>query len=94
MELDEVSVGRVAVVASPAEFVESLLEFREGANNLVGRKVDEDSGSSAGCGGCAWIRWLFVLEGFSGWVSDQPGHSILVENPHTRHSHTLFSVYD
>lgn len=86
MELDEVRLVRVRV-ASPTEFGESLLEFGVGTDDLVAREVDEDPWSGTGSGGCARVGWLLLLEGLPCWVGYEPSHSVLAENPHTRHCH-------
>lgn len=91
MEVDEVvekgGGGGGGVVARPAELEEEVLEVREGANDVVGGEEDKDAGAGAGSGGGAGpgMGRVVVLEGLPGGVGDQPGHSLLVEHPHSRH---------
>lgn len=78
----------VRVVASPTEFVESLLELRKGSNDLVCRKVNKNSWSCTWCcgSGCSWLScFWFHLEWFSCWVGYEPHYAFFVEYPHTRH---------
>lgn len=84
MELNEVRAVRVRV-ASPTDFGESLLEFGVGTNDLVAWEVHKLSRSGTRSGSSARVGWLFLLEGFPCWVCNEPRHSILVKNPHSRH---------
>lgn len=96
VELEEVRPVWV-VVPAPAEFSESLLELGVGPYNLIRREVDKDPGTSPRRGGGARVRWLFLLEGFPGWVADQSSDAVFAEYPHAWHGYYVSSstcVYD
>lgn len=79
-------VGLVGViVASPAKFCQSLLEFGVGTDHMVCWEIDKDPGSSPRSRGCAWMEWLFLLERLSCRICYQASHSVLVKYPNTGH---------
>lgn len=85
VELQEVRSERIRV-AGPAQLSQSLLQFCMGMDYLIGRDVDKNTGPSSGSGGGTRVAvWLLPLERLPCGVWDQPGYSILVENPHSRH---------
>lgn len=86
VELHQVRLAEwVGPVASPADFSESLLEFSIGPDDLVSRKVYQDSGSSSRCGGCTRIGRFHLLEGLSGRVWDESSDAVFVEYPDAGH---------
>lgn len=84
VKLEEIRFGYIWV-PSPPEFGQPLLEFGIGPYDLVGWKVDEDSGASPRGGGSAWMGRVLALEGLPGWVGYETSHAIFVEHPNAGH---------